>query len=422
MFESRAWIKMTAVAALCISWVPALADRTPVPDFRHGALYGKIIDAASGQPVAGATVALRDEGGKVIAWTKTDDQGQYALAADALKLLQLRPSRHRGLLAGMVHGVGQVVTAPVKIAGAAVGGAAKVVKEIDPVNTAKSAAVSAVTANPTPVASQIAGSALNALKDRAGQKLRETAAKTALGERQASPKEKRDKLMPGEVLLSVSAPHYQDVRGKAGAYWLEPAATRDGKPEGARAWLETAKLAPAGSDKKSEIENAAVLLTDARLEPSLTPPGTPVKLQVKLQTPEGKPLNVRVFAREDKKREVVELKAQGESTFAGELPLDPKISPGDTTVTIAALRAQPVEVDLSASKADPLLQFAEKLDDLDADRPYEFDPRIMASENRLDLKLTVLDPKKNAPPAPAAAPTAPGGTEEPPTATDTGPS
>jgi len=33
-----------------------------------------------------------------------------------------------------------------------------------------------------------------------------------------------------EALLSVSAPHYQDVKGKAGAYWLEPAATRDGKP------------------------------------------------------------------------------------------------------------------------------------------------------------------------------------------------
>ena len=40
------------------------------------------------------------------------------------------------------------------------------------------------------------------------------------------------------------------------------------------------------------------------------------------------------------------------------------------------------------------LEFVRELDDFDADKPYEFDLRIMASENRLDLPLTVLDPKK----------------------------
>jgi hypothetical protein len=37
-----------------------------------------------------------------------------------LKVFSLRSSRHWGLLAGLVHGVGQVVTAPVAVAGAAV--------------------------------------------------------------------------------------------------------------------------------------------------------------------------------------------------------------------------------------------------------------------------------------------------------------
>ena len=59
-----------------------------------------------GQPVANATVAVRDRHGKVIAWAKTDAEGRYVIAADALKLLQLRPSLRRGLLAGLVHGVG----------------------------------------------------------------------------------------------------------------------------------------------------------------------------------------------------------------------------------------------------------------------------------------------------------------------------
>jgi carboxypeptidase family protein len=392
--------------ALALSWMvvaPTLADRSPETNVEKGVLYGKVIDTTNGQPIAGATVALRDRSDTVIAWTQTDAQGQYALATDALKALQLRPSRHRGLLAGLVHGVGQVVTAPVKVTEAAVGGAAKAVT-VDPLNTAKSAAVSAVVANPGPLASEIAGSTARAFTDKATRKARENAVKTVLGERQATPKKRRGKLAPGEVFLAVTAPHYQELQCKAGAYWLEPAATDGGKPIGAKAWLETAKLAPAGSEQKSEIEDVAVLLADARMEPSLAPPGTPVKLRVKLQAPSEETHKVRVFAREDRKRQVVELKPLDDSQFAGELILDPKLSPGDTTITVVALREQPVEVDLRESKGDPLLRFAERLDDLDPDKAYEFDPRIMASENRLDLKLTVLDRKKAAPAPPAPQP------------------
>jgi hypothetical protein len=157
----------------------------------------------------------------------------------------------------------------------------------------------------------------------------------------------------------------------------------------------------------SLICKVAVLLAEPRLDPPMTPPGATVKLCVKLQTPEGKPLNVRVFAREDKKRKVVELKPQEKGLFAGELSLDPKTPKGETTITVLALRAEPVEVNLRESKADPLLSFAERLDDLDADKRYEFDPRIMASENRLDLKLTILDPRQASPPTAAPSPKPP---------------
>src|SRR2546427_12141620 len=105
------------IAAVLAAVVIALAqgDQTSAPDFRKGALYGKVIDVATGRPVAGATVALRDKSGKVVAWTKTGADGQYAIAADTLKLLQLQPSRRRGLLAGLGHGRGQGVTAPAKV-------------------------------------------------------------------------------------------------------------------------------------------------------------------------------------------------------------------------------------------------------------------------------------------------------------------
>jgi len=399
-------VSLSAVAA----W-PAAADQTPAAPFARGALYGKVVDSASGHPLANATVAVRDGHGKVVAWAQTDAEGRYSIAADSLKLLQLRPSRRRGLLAGLVHGVGQVVTAPVKLAGEAVGGAASVVKQIDPIGTAKSAAVSAIVANPTPVASQLAGNTLSALTSTARKRARENAVRAMFGPRQAARKKAREELAPGELWIAVSAPDHQEIRGKAGAYWLEPPAVVENQQVGTRAWLETVKLAPVKSGQKSEVENMAVLLTDAQVDPPLAPAGTPVRLSVKLQSPAEPPLKVRVFAREDKKHKVVELQMQENGVYSGELPLDPKTPAGETTVTIAALRAEPLEVNLSKSKADPLLSFAERLDDLDADKPYDFDPRIMASENRLDLKLTILDPRRESPRPPAPAPSsAPAGT------------
>jgi len=54
-----------------------------------------------------------------------------------------------------------------------------------------------------------------------------------------------------------------------------------------------------------------------------------------------------------------------------------------------------------------LLAWAAQREDLDADKPYHFDPRIMASENRLDLKMTILDPKQENPPPTTPAPGTP---------------
>jgi hypothetical protein len=371
--------------------------------------------------VADATVALLDKGGKVVAWTRTDKDGNYAIGSDCLGVLQLRPSRRRGFLAGLVRGVGRVVAAPVNLA-------ANVVKQVDPVKTAKAAIVTAATGNALPTVSNVVSTVTNSVTDQASKKTREIAVKTVMGERQAAPpKEKREEVVPGEVRIAVTAPGYQEIKAKAGAYWMEAAEepARDAPKEqreaavGPRAWLELVKLAPAAmGDKKSAVENVAVLLAEPRLEPSLAPAGGTVRLSVKLNAPPPPPgrtlLAMRVFAREDKKHVVAELKpgeGPNANVYSGELVLDPKTPAGDTTITLVALRAEPVEVNLRESKTDPLLDFARGLDDLDADKPYEFDPRIMASENRLDVTLTILDPKQGTPTMPgaaaAAAPAAP---------------
>ena len=77
---------------------------------------------------------------------------------------------------------------------------------------------------------------------------------------------------------------------------------------------------------------------------------------------------------------------------------------------------------MQTSSGDPkdLAALAEHLDSLNSDKPYRFDPQIMASENRLDLKITVLDPSRQTLAAPgviaaAFGPPAPVTTDKPDT-------
>ncbi|MBW3622776.1 MAG: carboxypeptidase-like regulatory domain-containing protein [Armatimonadetes bacterium] len=385
---------------------PPAATPDSSVDLKPGAIYGRVVDLA-GKPVGDATVALMDKDGKVVAWTKTGSDGQYLLAVDSLKILRLQPSRQKGLLSRIAGGIGKVVTAPLRIADSALDTATGVARETvrsGAADLAKGAAASVVTGNPAPVASGVAQNVAKAtrkqIQEKTKKQLQDKAARAVLNERQSTPKEKRKTLLPGEILIAVSAPNYKEVRSQAGTFWMEPA--EEEKSLGPRAWLETVKLAPAASDRKSEVASEAILLTEPRMEPSMVPSGGTVNVSVKLKVPAGMTPNVRVFAREDRKKKVVELTRGEGNSYSGQLPLDPQTPHGPTTVTLVALRAEPVEVKLPKTKEeDPLLKFAAELDDLDPDRPYDYDPRIMASENRIDLPLTVLNPKLGTPTGPA---------------------
>lgn len=362
-----------------------------VPDGVRDTLSGSVLDSLSGKPLANVTVALQDKAGKILAWAKTDAEGKYALRTDTLSALQLRPSRHRGFLEKVVRGAGQVVTLPVKVVVGAV-------KQVDPVGMAKAGIISSVTANPAPLTAQVVATVGKIATDQTTSKLRENMAKTLLGERQSTPKEKRSTMVPGEVFLLVVAPGFKDLKDKVGAYWLESTG------RGVEAWLETVKLAPTTEAKKvSEVENGAVLLADGKVEPSVAVAGATVTLSVKLLTPTAMPmtaamvpLKIRIFAREDNKRTVIELKAKegNPGIFTGTMTLAANLPAGDTRISLLGLRAEPIGVSLKDTKTDPLLAFAQEFDRFDVDRAYEFDLRIMASENRLDLPLTVLAANK----------------------------
>ncbi len=72
--------------------------------------------------------------------------------------------------------------------------------------------------------------------------------------------------------------------------------------------------------------------------------------------------------------------------------LDRLASPGAATVCVAALRAEPVEVKLDSKDPFALFRFVRRLDAMNADTKYDYDPMIMASENRADVPVLVLSP------------------------------
>lgn len=396
---------MAASVGLCTLALTASAAPQSAPS--QGAFYGQVLDVASGKPVAGATVALQDKHNHVLSWTKTDAQGHYALAANSIALLDLPTARRRGMLATIGRGFVQVVQLPIKAASAAAGVASDTIKAVDPVGTVKAAAVGMISGSPVPLAAQATTDMQNLVGADTRQRARTTAATAVVnGTPHTDTKPKDGTPGPGEVGLLISAPQYKEYRGPSGAYWLEATGSLDhGKPQAAQAWLDTVRLAPATGDKTSDVQDQAMHLTDPALDATLAAAGATVKITVHLQTPAEPVLNVRVVAREQKTHQVTELKAQGNGVYAGDLTLDPKMALGDTTVTVAALKAAPVEP--PASQGDPLLTLASHMDNLDAGKPYQFDPRITASENRLDIKMTILDPSRQMPPpapTPAAAP------------------
>ena len=59
---------------------------------------------------------------------------------------------------------------------------------------------------------------------------------------------------------------------------------------------------------------------------------------MRVRTPAGQKLPLRVFARERKHGTTVELRTQGDGLFAAYLVLDAKTPVGDTVVSLAAFR------------------------------------------------------------------------------------
>jgi len=386
-----------ALASLLLLWgslvVPA-AERGP--DLRAGVLYGVITDAESGKPLSGVTVAALDSKGHPIAWGKTDDSGRYALPAAPLKALNLeKEGRGGGLLAGLVRGTGKLIGTAVDVtvdatkvvAGAVVG--------------QQTLGAAAAVVNPGTGSGPTAQAKAQIAQESAGKASQRVKGELDLEEKphakrpEAKKTEKPVTAGPGQVILKAALSNYQEFQGPASVYWMEPPVAEKGQPQiGPQAWLEPVKLAASGKEGKSCVCPTRIVIEDARLEPDLATPGSTVKVSARVNAPKQEGLAYRVFLVDDRAHAVVELKPGDGGRYLADWTVPEKHPLGDTVLVLAALRTRPVTVDVSRAQEDPLPRLAARLDDLKPSHKYEYDPRICASHNRVELRFIVLDPKK----------------------------
>jgi hypothetical protein len=365
---ARCFLAVCAFCVVCPGW----ADRANEPDFKRGAVYGHVQDS-SGKPIPDAIVAIQSAAGDILAWAKTDATGDYALNVDPKAALNMNGSPHAGLLKECATAVGDVLMAPVNV-----------VTRPGPV--VRSGLESIAYGTPVPLAEQAAQETIP-VPNR--YDVQGAAAKGALGDGPTLYRPPVGK--EGQAELLVVAPGCKDADLNSQAYWFEGPKERG---KGLRAWVETVKMAPAEGGDKPSVVNQVISLTGGTAAPSLVPPGESVKISVKLGEPPDSEHPLRVFARESRRGEVVELKPDPSTHgFCGQMHFGRGFPSGPTTICIAAVRADPVEIHLPRGN-DPFPLFVRRLEDMQPNKPYQYDPMIMGSVNRLDLKVIVLPPQR----------------------------
>jgi hypothetical protein len=365
------------------------AGNSAKANFERGMLRGKVVDL-TGKPVAGAIVAVEQAGGKVIAWTKTDANGEYRISTDPKLALNLKPSHCRGLLEQCVLAASGAAMDALRAAGSTI---------LTPGNTIRTGAVAVASGTPGQDVAQGTASSLPTVGTTPGQVGQAAGGAATNAALLGTP----NRPMPppcthGQADILISAAGFKETCLADAAYWMDPASVDKSDRIGVSACMQTIKLAPTAGKDKAVVVPDAITLTDLAVQPELAPQGSDIQITVKLNSPDPTTAQkVRVFARLAARNVVVELLpiAGQKDVFGGKMSLARKAPVGPTTLCIGALRTEPIEVKLSGKKSDPLVAFVTRTQDMNGSKPYGYDPFVMASENRLDTKITILPAKGN---------------------------
>lgn len=329
---------------------------------------GKVLDA-TGHPVANAFVAVYDDQNKVVDYTRTDRNGDYALAVPK-QVLHIEHKHGKGFVADVFTGV-------VRLSGDAVGFISNPVRSgIHAVAGAEAATdPNPITKGTISAGAVVADQTLAMLTPRS-HKVVPTA----------------QRKQPGALLMKVVAPNSNDLIEIGHLYWLQEEYLRlGGKQEHTlAAWLDPVQLTSTNSDKPSKFQTEYLRFTHARLEPSIAEPGQVVHVSATLLTPPTPTVYAVVVARNNHTGERWELQPTGDGHYEGEFIVDKHFAHDDQSISILAYAAK----EQKPGRRDNAEKAIEAAGLWDPKKPFVFDPLLVVSRNRADLTLTVVTPEK----------------------------
>lgn len=359
--RAGAWRALAALA-LCLAIAgPARAeDRVWIS--------GHVLDR-NNRPVANALVAVYDDANKVVDYTRTDDQGEYALAVPK-RVLHLQERHGQGF-------VSEVFGTAMRFVGDAAGFVA------NPVRAGVRAVTSTEAANFADPLTRggiaVGGAAVDQVL-------------FAVSPKPARLKEIEARKRPGAFLMKVVVDGQNDMVGVGRVYWLQRERFKAGGKEQdtLAAWLDPVRVTPTDSDRPSEVQSEYMIFKSARLVPSIAEPGARVHIQTKMAIPsDPHKVDVVVVARNNRTGQMWELQPLGEGRFEGEFEVDKRFPRDDQTISILAYAAsQPVP-----GRRRDVEGAIEHAGLWNVKQPYIYDPLLVVSRNRADLTLTVVIPE-----------------------------
>lgn len=322
---------------------------------------GRVLDSTGGRPVAGAIVAVYDANNRVVDYVKTDANGEYTLGIPR-NVMNL-PRRRSGFL----HQVSRSVNTAVASAGGLIGGPIK----------AGVRALASAAGGSDPLTRAGIGAAAGVVNNIVDIVTGAGATRRPL-ERSA----------PGVVSIRVATENGEAIAGLNRVYWMQEEVYRAGGKEQRAlvAWLDPVRLS-GGSGDRASLGSDLLSFTEARLQPAIAERGTDVRISVVFrQAPEPR-TPVVVVARNARTGEMFELTPVGADRFEAVFTVGKKNPRDDQVITVIAYAGQDTRPGRLPDVERALLRGGY----WDPRRRFVYNPLAVASRNRVELTLTVVD-------------------------------
>ena len=321
------------------------------------------VDGADGKALQNALIAIYNDKNQIVDYAHTDNSGNYLMSVPEADM-HLPRQRGRsflsqvfGLATHLVGGAAIFLANPLR-AGIHAVASSEAASLVDPLAKGGLAAGSIVV-----------DEALFAVSPR-------------------PPKPKEARKEPGVLLVKVVAPGHSDLVGIDQIYWMEEdtfhAAGRTQKITAA--WMDPIHMADLDSNSPSRVYSNYLVFQSARLAPSLVNRGQVVKIYANLPTPPEPAVHIIVVARDNRNGEVWQLHPAGNGYYEGDFTVDKRFPYNDQIISILAYPALQQSPGRRLDAESAILHSGL----WNPNRPYVFNPLLLASRNRADLTLTVL--------------------------------